>query len=377
MPASDYPTLLASLSTRRAAQFEETVALLEGARAAGVIANAQYNNAKLPFSRAIEEAWKKVVEEPFFWNRDYCATETERTAIFAFSGAPAPHLMKGFNAKAAALGDTASGRAARAFLDEIAPAMALMAHAKTIAVKKVPKAPEAPLTEVYSAPAASGTAMALVNSALLEVTARAREHLATMIAERERSLLSRYLQAYAEHETEFPQKRRMSPHDYSRKVGDGKSEPHVRMPLDALTESVGYQGAYRQRPDAEEILARRGAEAADILCADFVNRNLQKLDSIVEAKGDFDRIEVIGQEMNPAGMEGRMRVSFADGSNFEARTSVVWSTSIYGKPFTRFPVTFHDVTGPEGDLGRKLSEQEMNEVFAAARPERDDDSPEP
>lgn len=54
-------------------------------------------------------------------------------------------------------------------------------------------------------------------------------------------------------------------------------------------------------------------------------------------------ITVAGREVNPAGMEGRLKVSFSDESSFEVRTSVVWSSSALGTVFPRFPVTFHNV----------------------------------
>ncbi|ETX13549.1 hypothetical protein OCH239_09730 [Roseivivax halodurans JCM 10272] len=384
MPAEDYPRVLRHLTERRAAQFTAIVAELEAARAAGEIANARLNDAKLPFSRAIEEAWDREAQRPYLWNRDYPGSAREREAMDAFTGSPAPHLMRSFTARAAKLGETEAGRVIRGFLEEIAPLMELMAHCKTIAVKRQVRTPEARPSEIYSAPAASGTAMAEVNAALQEITRAARDHLAEMISAREERVLEQFLAAVEENRNPPEgqrQLRNFSPYEYSRRKGRGQSRPDLRVPLEALTQDRYDRDLklmiHEPRPDFRDILRDRGRSQADALCSDFIDRNLSKLASIVDAKGNFETIDIIGRSVNPAGMEGRLRVSFDDDSRFEARTSVVWSCSPLGTPFTRYPVTFHDVRMPGGELTRKMSQKEMNEIFAAAPAAAPDPHPGP
>ncbi|WP_027234370.1 hypothetical protein [Leisingera caerulea] len=379
MPAKDYPSILRHLSERRAAQFRDIVETLEAAQAAGAIANARYNDAKLPFSRAIEDAWDKAVQRPYLWNRDYPAGDAERDAMGAFSGSPAPHLMGSFTKKAIALGDTPAGVAVRDFLEEISPLMELMAHCKTITVKRQPKAEEPRPSEVYSAPTASGTAMGQVNDALNAVTKEARDHLASLICAREERVLNRYLKAVSDNMQPEEGKRQLrdfSPYAFARQIGHGQASADLRKPLEALTQHR-FDGdkkivVYEARDDFRDILQERSVKQADELCAAFIDRNLAKLASIVGAKGNFSGIEVIGHAPNPAGMDARLRVNFDDGSHFEARTSVVWSASPLGTPFTRFPVTFHYVVTPDGEMTRKMSQKQMNEDFiAASRPDQE------
>jgi hypothetical protein len=42
---------------------------------------------------------------------------------------------------------------------------------------------------------------------------------------------------------------------------------------------------------------------------------------------------------------------------------VVWSHSVYGKQFMRFPLTFHSPIMPNGTVMPRPSEERMNTVF--------------
>lgn len=385
MPAQDYPSILRHQTPKRAEQLALIVAVLETAQTEGAIANARFQEAKTIVTRAVERAWEQEVERPFIWNRDYNAGEEERKAMLAFSGSPAPHVMRSFDAKAAALGDAASGIAARAFLDEVRPLMSLLDHCKRIAVKRAPAPETAPAAETYSAPAASRTAMGQVTAALQGVTAEARDHLAGLIRDRQNAQLSRFLAAVAENlepKSGAVRIRNFGPHEFAARVGHGRPNQALVGTLSRLT-----RGQYdperkitihRKRPDADEIMNEQAGRIADDMCAAFIERNLGKLASIIDAKANFSGLDVIGRTVNPAGMHGRLRIRFEDGASFEARTSVVWSHSVLGKAFARFPITFHDVVTPDGLQVAKRSEQEMNEIFATTPAEETpDDTPTP
>lgn len=349
MPAQDYPSIMRHLGARRAAQFTQVIDNLEAARRAGEIPNARYNDAKLPFSRAVEDAWEAEVIKPFLWNPDYRADPAERQALEALSTSPAPHLIASFDKKARALGDRPAGRAVRAFLDEIRPALELMSHCKTIAVKRKPKAAAPLAREVYSAPAAEGTAMGRVHDALQDITKAARDHLAGLIEKREKRILDLYMAAVQDNALapEGQRHRNFSPLEYSRRINQGAPLPAVfQALLDLTEESYDLRKKiilYKPKANAGARLKERAAHQAGDICAAFVERNLKKLASIVETKGEMAAITVAGREVNPAGMEGRLKVSFSDESSFEVRTSVVWSSSALGTVFPRFPVTFHNV----------------------------------
>ncbi|MCW3783000.1 hypothetical protein [Defluviimonas salinarum] len=383
MPAADYPTLTAALSERGRARFAKAVSDLEAGAAAGSIPNPVFTEAKSLVGRAIEEGWRRAVQDPYTWSRDYAAAETERAALQALNGYPQAHTMATFQRRAEAVPDTPAGRAIRAFLAEIAPLAGLVTRCKDLAVKRQPKVPEATPTERYSAPAASGTAMARVLGVLEEITRASRDALRDLIAERHTRRLDAYLAAQEENRT-APQGKRLrdySPYEHTRRIGNGRSDPVLRGALEALTESRfdhdSRQTLHQRRPDFRERIGRRADADADELCRSYIDKNLAKLDSIIERKGDFEAIEVIGRRLDPAGMEGRLRVSFADGASFEARSSVVMSWSVHGKAFLRFPLTFHDVVLAGGAPMPAPSEERMNEVFAAPASAPEEDGPEP
>jgi hypothetical protein len=100
---------------------------------------------------------------------------------------------------------------------------------------------------------------------------------------------------------------------------------------------------------------------------DFVYKNLEKIASIVEAKGNYNTGKVISREINLAGLTGTLSFDFKDGSSFVVQNSVVWVENSYGTQFNRFPLTFHNVMMAGGKKMGRPSEQRMNEVFVKGR----------
>ncbi len=91
---------------------------------------------------------------------------------------------------------------------------------------------------------------------------------------------------------------------------------------------------------------------------------MRKIAAIVDTKGNLQESTVISCSVTERGMLGTLRFAFSDGSAFQAQKSVVLSHSIHGKPFLRFPLTFHDVQMPDGKPMKQPSEERMNTVFA-------------
>lgn len=117
-------------------------------------------------------------------------------------------------------------------------------------------------------------------------------------------------------------------------------------------------------------------EAADGLRRGYVGRNVKKLSSILSAKGNMWDFSPLMLRAEGQMLTGTLQFQFKDGSSFRARTAAVGAYApVSGYWFYRYPVTFHDVVMPDGSQMTKASEQEMNEIFAAAtevHPEQDD-----
>jgi hypothetical protein len=62
-------------------------------------------------------------------------------------------------------------------------------------------------------------------------------------------------------------------------------------------------------------------------------------------------------------LRGTLKFEFEDTSSFIVQNSVVWSHSVYGKQFMRFPLTFHSPIMPNGTVMPRPSEERMNTVF--------------
>jgi hypothetical protein len=117
-------------------------------------------------------------------------------------------------------------------------------------------------------------------------------------------------------------------------------------------------------PDAEESIMRMANQHAEAVRGTFVYKNTRKVAAIVDAKGNLKRTDVLNIRVSAGGLDGTLRFHFDDGSAFSAKKSVVWSTSSRGRAFLRFPLTFHDVTMPDGTPMKSPSEERMNLVFA-------------
>jgi hypothetical protein len=106
----------------------------------------------------------------------------------------------------------------------------------------------------------------------------------------------------------------------------------------------------------------------------FVEKNTDKLASIIEAKGNIDRLpEILNVSCHSAVIQSNIKFVFTDRSHFTVRNKIVEKGSYdyrrgSWKPFYQFPTTFHNVTLGNGKpLPGQVSEDDMNKVFAKAK----------
>ena len=165
-----------------------------------------------------------------------------------------------------------------------------------------------------------------------------------------------------------------SPLSHVRQLCHGKSDEYLYLQINDVTCKRFENGVptWFCKPDAEQIITARAVRQAEQICSDFIAKNLAKLAPIIKASGDCQDMRTIGRNMRPDCMEGRIRISFRDGSGFEARSQGVMSESCHGKSFMRYPLTFHDVVMADGTSMNRPSEKKMNTLFI-----RNDALPEP
>jgi hypothetical protein len=226
-------------------------------------------------------------------------------------------------------------------------------------VKRQPKAPE-DVKAKYLAPRAGDGARALVQRALNEaVDAQFQAFVQTFVVRYNAEVAA----LIADLKAPLP--------------ADGIIRlEHVRLHRRALQErsprrpvATSVDRWVAMTPEARDaaILERATRDAQEIR-DNFVIKNLSKLDSIVEAKGDFEKITAIEHSLAMGTLEGHFLLTFKDGSSFEVRNSFVFVENQHGTRFHRFPLTFHNVRLSGGNALASPSEERMNTVFVGKVP---------
>ena len=121
------------------------------------------------------------------------------------------------------------------------------------------------------------------------------------------------------------------------------------------TERGGY--AYKLKKDYVSIVDKMAKQSAKEAVEGFVLKMKNKLSVIVGGKG-------IGVDVSGNSDRNTISFEFADGSKFTVQNSIVLSYSVYGKPFYRYPTTFHNVILPDGKKLSNPSEAKIKKEFA-------------
>ena len=116
-------------------------------------------------------------------------------------------------------------------------------------------------------------------------------------------------------------------------------------------------GTYEVAKDVKSRISKRAKADADEAVESFVHKMKIKLLTIVGSRklavdvdGDHNR--------------NTITFEFEDKSGFTVKNNIVLSFSMYGKPFYRYPTTFHNVTLPGGETMRSPSEAKVKKAFA-------------
>ena len=113
---------------------------------------------------------------------------------------------------------------------------------------------------------------------------------------------------------------------------------------------------YSVKKDYKSIVGKMAKQSAKEAVESFVLKMKMKLSVIVGSKG-------IGVDVSGNSNRNTISFEFADGSKFTVQNSIVLSYSVYGKPFYRYPTTFHNVILPNGDKLRNPSESKIKREF--------------
>lgn len=411
MRAEDFPTVVQMASQSRwkgtADRFAQALPLLAQGLADGAIANQDFIQAKDSVNRALERAWEAIEDQNRdlfnMYARERNGEKIDEKMMSLMGGVfyPQAHTMAGQLKKLEKLPNDRAVEIALKFWREVQPLGAAINALKDKVVKRQPKSEEEKRAERFTPPRASTKAAEQVHALLEEVVNMHFEALVTSFTTRYMRSLNDFMKAQkaAEGDKTKNEPRQSKPNgerDYEsyyslrwhctvnkeeiernyteKRSVFNREKPMVAAGTVALLSHVmkpgwvnGYHSEYREMvdPDAPAKLAEKARKDADELRQMFIVKNLKKLVSIVEGKGDGQMVEakVIDSTVRLDSLEGVFYFAFADGSSFTAKNSVVWSTSTLGKEFARFPLTFHGVKLAGGVNMGSPSEKRMNTVF--------------
>lgn len=121
---------------------------------------------------------------------------------------------------------------------------------------------------------------------------------------------------------------------------------------------VSEGGDWKFKTDFNDIIDSIAKSFANEMVISFVYKVGTKLSGIVERKGNLSKTAITGSLQ-----DHWMTLEFADGSNFQVQSQIVWKCSINGVHFPQFPTCFRNVTMPDGSKMELPSEFKMKEQF--------------
>ncbi|WP_454727701.1 MULTISPECIES: hypothetical protein [Cupriavidus] len=355
--AERFPTLYAARPGRAAERFAEAVRQLAEGLRLGAIPNVVLTEAKQTINRALEEA-NSHVGSGFSFRHDADDKVPDAVAdIVCWGMSPSLHTLPGKIKKLLALKeDHPLAGKALALYQEAMPLARASDILKTKVIKRnATPTPPAEHKEAFEAPPARNATLQLVFDVLRGITEDAFEKVRQAYIKHVQGLLTEYMTYVGA--TEKPK----DPIDYYR------ADPHKRETVNSLvntTKVYGQPNVMTVRTDADASMDRMATSHAEKIRATFLSKSLRKVAAIVDAKGNLKDSKLLDIRASADGLAGRVRFRFEDGSTFTIMKSVVLSTSIRGRNFLRFPLTFHDVTMPDGSPLKQPSEERMNLVFA-------------
>jgi hypothetical protein len=113
---------------------------------------------------------------------------------------------------------------------------------------------------------------------------------------------------------------------------------------------------YSVKKDYKSIVDKMAKQSAKEAVEGFVLKMKMKLSVIVGSRG-------IGVDVSGNSNRNTISFEFEDKSRFTVQNSIVLSYSVYGKPFYRYPTTFHNVILPNGKKLSNPSEAKIKKEF--------------
>jgi hypothetical protein len=120
-----------------------------------------------------------------------------------------------------------------------------------------------------------------------------------------------------------------------------------------------HDRSWTLKADPEAVVKAKAERFAADMVTQFIHKVGTKLSGIVEKKNGTHKVTIRGGSLN----DYWMAFTFADGSEFDVQSQVVWKTSVNGVHFPQFPTCFRNVKLSNGTKMELPSEAKMKEAF--------------
>lgn len=357
---ANFPILFAHLDERDQSYLAEAIADFAAGLRDSAIANKTYADAKQTIGNRVYKAYESSVQDPFFKAGRYeRVAKAVRDFDMTISTPHGLHEAKSFCKKVAAfyesrpeLAENRVLRSMHAFATEIRPLVQANEALKPMVFKRQPKSAEQRLAEArYVPPMADEQAEAKLRAALESVTRKHYHALVTMQADWYRARLAALAEKTATNsEMELDELRRISP-TVAQVV-----HMVVRKPSRLLLDLVYHTDAIARIQRVAELDAQQ-------LVDEFVRKNLLKLASIIDRKGNMVAVDVQASTSSLANLQGTLQVRFSDGASFVCENSAIVNYSVNHVAYRQFPLKFREAVQCDGKRVKRLSEKWMNEEF--------------
>lgn len=345
----EFPAMFTAMSEVTIARRKEVLQDIADALDAGEFPNAKFADFKYTMAEVLRQYWASGPSDPNYNNRPE-ALYMARAGWSANGYSSGPSLRKKLEKFAKLYPEEAKQPHTAPYYDMLAFTdlmFVIGTRLKETAVKKVQKTEaERKAEEVYVQPYVSPASQKKVHDVLVALTESKREEMEEAYASGFRKSLQNALEKQYE--------------PYFR-----ANYPYYAHMISMFGKSVEYperRGRYYYvaHPDAEAMIKKHAQQASQRAQEVFVAKNLNKLRVPIDAKGNLKSVELIDNNLRMDRLEGKLRVTFEDGSRFDVHNQLVFVTNQNETQFWRFPLTYHNVIDSAGALvAKKRSEEEM------------------
>lgn len=319
----DFPILSSKLDGRLASQFAGALDEINKGVEAGEIFNPRYNEAKDSLNRAFDAAFRKIqnIDVSSSYRRNMAGNPLPKDLEFLdlsnydITLFKVPGIMRRVE-KIRSTDPIVDFYVP--FLREIAPLAEVMADLKGKVVKRIPKTEEERRQERFVPPTPSSDAVAQVQGILEGIADRAYQELLAGFIKYNNRVYDDFVRSREEAKSDrtMNKPRRFDPMVYDDSYSvywhfTDQDTYRATSGRKGMVDSIGLgliQPVERlPEPEARAALAKEAEISAKEIRDSFVVKNLKKLASIVEAKGNFVSATVVFEDVDLRGLTGTIR----------------------------------------------------------------------